>query len=330
MPRAFPLPAPLTIAGAVFHRLAGSSLDTRRLKSFVKIVDAGSVTRAADLLHIAQPALSQQIALLESQFKQKLLIRSQQGVKPTKAGQVLYRHALSILKQLEQAENDIRNSAESLTGTVSVGLAPYSSASSLSLALLRQVRERYPDVQLQIQESFTGAYSELVMNGRMDMAVLHGAGPIHGLKFTPLLAEDFHLVGPVEQVKEAPYTVSELVSLPLLLPSKMNFVRKAVETAFSRARAVPRVVAEIEAIETLRNAVAQGMGLTIMPWAVARQLALPGVTTTQRITNPSIQETISVCVSDHMPLSEAAAAVNDILHRLAAEFIAEGRWQDLR
>ncbi|MGI3198941.1 LysR family transcriptional regulator [Streptomyces sp. GLT-R25] len=78
-------------------------MDTRRLYSFVKIVDAGSITRAADILHIAQPALSQQLSALEAQFKQQLLIRSKRGVAPTEAGRALYRHAQLILRQIDLA-----------------------------------------------------------------------------------------------------------------------------------------------------------------------------------------------------------------------------------
>ena len=89
-------------------------LETRRLKSFLKIVDTGSLTRAASALNIAQPALSQQIASLEHHFKQKLLIRSQHGVTPTEAGRVLYRHAQAILKQLQQAEADVYKAAATL------------------------------------------------------------------------------------------------------------------------------------------------------------------------------------------------------------------------
>ncbi len=78
-------------------------MNLRRLKYFVKIVDTGSLTRASAVLHIAQPALSQQIATLEGEFNQQLLIRTKRGVTPTDAGQVLYQHAISILKQCEFA-----------------------------------------------------------------------------------------------------------------------------------------------------------------------------------------------------------------------------------
>ena len=88
-------------------------MDTRRLKSFLKIVDTGSLTRAAAALNIAQPALSQQLQSLVAHFRQKLLIRSQQGVTPTEAGRVLYRHAQAILKQFDQAETDVKRSSAS-------------------------------------------------------------------------------------------------------------------------------------------------------------------------------------------------------------------------
>ena len=65
-------------------------MNLRRLKYFIKIVDVGSLTQAADILHIAQPALSQQLATLEGEVDQQLLIRTKRGVTPTNAGKILY------------------------------------------------------------------------------------------------------------------------------------------------------------------------------------------------------------------------------------------------
>lgn len=71
----------------------GGNMNFRRLKYFVKIVDIGSLTQAAEVLHIAQPALSQQVATLEGELNQQLLIRTKRGVTPTGAGKILYTHA---------------------------------------------------------------------------------------------------------------------------------------------------------------------------------------------------------------------------------------------
>jgi len=303
-------------------------LDTRRLQSFVKIVDTGSVTRAADLLHIAQPALSQQLAALEAQFKQKLLIRSPQGVVPTKAGQTLYRHAHAILKQLDQAHLDVARSADSLTGRVTVGLAPYSVASTLSMSLLSAVRQRHPGILLHINESFSGPYSELIMTGRMDMAVIHGAGPIKGVQFAPLLVEEFFLVAPVGQPLPGkasdPVALEDIAELPLLLPSQVNFVRKAVDSAFAQTKRAPRLVAEVEALDTLRDAVAAEIGCAILPESVASRMVLPGRSRLRPIKTPVIEDTVSLCVSDHLALSEPAAAVHAVLADLAGRLAASG------
>ena len=80
-------------------------MNFRRLKYFVKIVDIGSLTQAAEVLHIAQPALSQQVATLEGELNQQLLIRTKRGVTPTDAGKILYTHARAILRQCEQAQD---------------------------------------------------------------------------------------------------------------------------------------------------------------------------------------------------------------------------------
>src|SRR3954466_15748055 len=112
------------------------SMNLRRLKYFVKIVDIGSLTQAADVLHIAQPALSQQLATLEGEVRQQLLLRTKRGVTPTEAGKVLYRHAQLILRQCDQAQVDMNAAGEGISGAVSVGLAPGTAAAGLAMPLL--------------------------------------------------------------------------------------------------------------------------------------------------------------------------------------------------
>lgn len=169
-------------------------VDFRKLQSFVKIVDAGSISRAAGILNTAQPALSQQIAALEQHFGQQLLIRSNSGVAPTQAGLVLYRHALFMLKHLEQVQLDVSRASDALAGHVSVGLATYSTTSALSLPIIQAVRRQYPGITLHINDSFGQILSELVMSGRMDMAVIYASQPIKGTHLQSLFSEELFLV----------------------------------------------------------------------------------------------------------------------------------------
>lgn len=293
-------------------------MNLRRLRYFVKIVDVGSLTQAADLLHVAQPALSQQLATLEGEVRQQLLTRTKRGVTPTEAGRALYRHAQIILRQCEQARMDLLSASQGLTGAVSVGLAPGTAAAQLALPLLRAVRSRHPGILLYLNETYGTTLSELIMNGRMDLAVLYGGRTqVHGLSFTPLLREELHVVGPgTEPALPSDVPLTMLDELDLYLARPYNVVRRMVDEAFAGAGLTPRVVAEVESASTLTAVIAEGLGATILPESMARQIAAATGGWLSRIVQPVIAAPLALCQSDHLPLSEPAAAIRDILREL--------------
>ena len=300
-------------------------MNLRRLKYFVKIVDIGSLTQASEILHIAQPALSQQLATLEGEFQQQLLVRTKRGVTPTEAGKVLYRHAQIILRQFEQARSNVKNSARALSGQVSVGLAPGTAASALALPLLKTVRARHPDIVLHLNESFGTTLSELVLNGRMDMAILYGGGGLmQGLAFEPLLTEELFVVAPSGMLAcDEQITLPQLRDVELLLPRAHNYLRKYVDEAFASLQMSPRVVAEIESAATLAAAVATGVGATVLPVSAARAVAATIQADLCRIVSPSIEVPLALCASDHLPLSEPAQAVKAIVLELVDDLELE-------
>jgi len=301
-------------------------VNLRRLKYFVKIVDIGSLTQASEILHIAQPALSQQLATLEGEFQQQLLVRTKRGVTPTEAGKVLYRHAQIILRQFEQARSDVKNSGRVLSGQVSVGLAPGTAAAALALPLLKTVRARHPEIVLHLNENFGTTLSELVLNGRMDMAILYGGGGlVQGLAFEPLLTEELFVVAPSGLLAQGgdQITLAELRDVDLLLPRSHNYLRKYVDEAFASLQMSPRVVAEIESAATLAAAVATGVGATVLPVSAARVVAASIQADLCRIVSPAIEVPLALCVSDHQPLSEPAQAVKAIVLELVDDLELE-------
>lgn len=299
-------------------------MDTRRLSAFVKIVDTGSLTRAADNLHVAQPALSQQVAALEAQFRQRLLIRSKRGVMPTEAGRALYRHAQIILRQLGQAHAEVGQGTQAIAGNVSLGLAPYSAGAALALPLLQRVRERFPGILLHINENFGGVISELVMTGKMDMALIYQPGPIRGVKFEPMFEEALCLLASPQMGigREKEVALAALEGMPLLLPSRIHTIRRLVESAFERAGLVLNVVAEIESATTLASAVDASIGATVLPLSSAlsiaetqRRVSGRDLAVTQ-IVQPSLSARVSICLPDHLAPSDAAQAVHDLIVEL--------------
>jgi LysR family nitrogen assimilation transcriptional regulator len=296
-------------------------VNLRRLKYFVKIVDIGSLTQAAEVLFIAQPALSQQLATLEGEFQHQLLVRTKRGVTPTEAGKVLYRHAQLILRQCDQAQVDMQAAGRGLSGAVSVGLAPGTAAAGLALPLLRVLRARHPGIVPYLNETYGSTLSELIMNGRMDLAVLYGGKvAVHGLQFLPLLREPLYLVGPPSMPAPAETVpLAVLADIDLYLPRPYNVVRRLADEAFIGVGLAPRVVAEIESASTLTAVIADGLGASIVPASMAREVVLACGAWQSRIVEPSIEAPLALCQSDHLPLSEPAQAVKEILLELVAE-----------
>jgi LysR family nitrogen assimilation transcriptional regulator len=293
-------------------------MNLRRLQYFVKIVDIGSLTQAADILHVAQPALSQQLATLEGEVRQQLLVRTKRGVTPTEAGRALYRHAQLILRQCEQARVDMLAASKGLSGAVSVGLAPGTAAAGLALPLLRAARTRHPGILLYLNETYGSTLSELVMNGRMDLAVLYGGKTaVHGLSFVPLLKEQLFVVGPDRMLAPPDLVPLRMLGeIDLYLARPYNVVRRMVDEAFAGIGLAPRVVAEIESASTLTAAIADGLGATILPESMARQIVASCNAWMCRIVEPGIEAPLALCQSDHLPLSEPARAIRDILIEL--------------
>jgi LysR family nitrogen assimilation transcriptional regulator len=305
------------------------SLNFKTLRSFITAVDACSLSAAALKLDIAQPALSHQIASLEKHFQQRLLIRSNAGVTPTAAGHELYRHASVILQQLEQAERDVAGRGDALSGTVCVGLATYSTTSILSTPLLTAVREKYPDIQLFINDNFGLVLSEMVMAGRMDMALIYAPQEIKGVRLEPLLVEELFLIAPPGTALAAGCDdgigLSELAGMSLLLPGRTHFLRRLIDSALTRAQVKPRIVAEIESAATLCQAIDAGLGATVLPRALVASFPGERRPEVRRMVGPMLEATVSLCVSDHLALTPAALAVKQELRQVVADLVRSGK-----
>ncbi|KAA9156001.1 LysR family transcriptional regulator [Amycolatopsis acidicola] len=298
-------------------------MDTRRLGYFVRVVDIGNITRAADSLHIAQSALSQHISALENEFKTRLLERTGRGVVATGPGRSLYRYAQGILRLEKAARLDLRDGTDSPAGLVTVGLASYSMASSVAVPLLRVVRERYPEIQLQLIQNLTVVMSQAVLLGQVDMALIYDPGYVKGVAFERALEEEFHLVVSASAPRVTPrgdtVTLREASTVDYILPSEVHTVRQLTDGAFHAAGLHCRVVAEIEPSTVLRDAVVSGLGATILPLSAARTYFAPEEVRVYRFSDARLRTRMSLCTSEAQPLSEPAELVAEVLRGLLAE-----------
>jgi LysR family transcriptional regulator, nitrogen assimilation regulatory protein len=283
-------------------------METRRLANFIAIVDCGSLTRAAERMHVAQPALSQQLAGLEAAYEKTLVSRSRQGITVTPAGRALYRNAQTVLRQLKQLESDVKSAGDYVSGHVSVGL-PVSCAPIVSMPLIQAVHERFPHILLQISENLSGLLGELILNNRLDLAMLYAAHGSEGLIRKPLLIERLCLVNvaalaPSLDVDNT-VSVRQMADVPLVLPSHSNGLRALVDAAFSRHGLKPRIVAEIDSFPSLRAAAECGFAATILPRSATS--ADTGSLLVTDIVGPTIERTIVLCRPSAPGISERSS-----------------------
>ncbi|MGM9424893.1 LysR family transcriptional regulator [Hydrogenophaga sp. MI9] len=310
-------------------------MELRQLRYFVRVVELGSISRAAADLSLVQSALSQQITRLESELSTRLLQRSPQGVTPTEAGLAFFREAQLTLRHAEQA---VRSAQEArLTGTVSVGLAP-TTAAVLGLPLMRAMRERYPNVRLHMVESLSGHLSAMLNARQIDLAVLFDSRiqasqtlrSARRWSVLPLLEEDLFLI--TAQAHAAPrrgarIRMNQLREEPLILPSGPHGLRSTLDAAFARARVAPNLVLEIDSLAMLMEAVSAGLGGTLQPWAAVARFADAGARFHMaRITDPGVTRENWLCALSEEELSPAALAARVVLRDCARALVAEGAW----
>ncbi|MGK0567267.1 LysR substrate-binding domain-containing protein [Bordetella bronchiseptica] len=298
-------------------------MDIRGLRYFVAIVDCGSLTKAAEQVRVAQPALSQQLAALEAELEVPLLLRSSKGVAPTDAGSALYRHARAILKQLEATRDEVRTAGAMVSGTVAIGL-PTTVAALVAMPLLRAVRARHPDVRLQLFESMSGYIGELLANWRLDFAILFRDADSRIVELEPLAQETLYLIGQcgasLAPDGQDSVALQALGSLPLALPSGAQGLRLLIERSFAQAGIALDVVAELDSLPCLLGAAQEGLACTILPVSV---LAATGMQTPCWRITPEIRRTLSLCWPRSGPRTPAAQAVEAILREIVAERLGE-------
>jgi LysR family nitrogen assimilation transcriptional regulator len=320
-------------AGCFGKEVTSTLLNPRKLDYFVTVVDSGSFSKAAADLGITQPTLSQQIASLESHLGRSLLVRGARTVMVTEAGRVLYRHAQLLRRQMRQAEDAIRNADESAVGGVSLGLATCGAAATLALPVLVRMRQHHPDLRLQISDNFAGVLSEWIMSGRIDVALVYGMGPVHGVRFEPLFHEELFLIAPNDfphALRDGRLPLHALRDESFILPSAVHFLRPLIDRACVAQGFRPRVVAEVDSLSGLLETLRHGLGITILPRSALEQQAGSGTFAVLPLGPDRIEVPGSLCVSDHLPITPAIETLASVIRTLVREQLEGGVWRGVR
>ena len=312
-------------------------MELRQLRYFVRVVELGSMSRAALDLDLVQSAMSQQISRLEGELATRLLQRSSKGVVPTEAGLAFFREAQLTLRHAEHAVRAAQQLR--LSGTASVGLAS-TTAGVLGVPLMRAMRERYPDVRLHLVESMSGHLTQMLNARQLDLAVLFDTGVARRWSVMPLLEEKLYLMVPRATKPSAtaitadkPDTISmaQLQGVPLILPTGAHGLRSTLDAAFDRARLAPNLVAEVDSLTMLMDAVCAGLGCTVQPWAaLGRVLNAAQRLQWTEIADAQVRRSNALCSLSDDELSPAALATRVVLADCARALVTSGQWEGSR
>jgi LysR family transcriptional regulator, nitrogen assimilation regulatory protein len=302
-------------------------MEIRQFRYFLSIADTGSFSRAAQVLHIAQPALSQQIAQLEGELGEQLLVRHRAGVQMTQQGEVFYRHAQRVLKAIAETALAVQGSAAQAAGRVSLGL-PQSTAEQYAMPLLQALREHHPAIELEVFDEISGYLLRSLLQGRLDMAVIVSDEDAQLLASQALFDEELFLVSRSDMApRKKAIDMKAMCALPLALPGMAHGVRARVELAVRQAALIlPTPVVQANSMRVMRRAVLQGLAHAIMPWAAVAEELQEG---RMQITplKPRLSRRVYLCTAPDSELSLAGQAVHALLRERCLEDVRSGHWQ---
>jgi LysR family transcriptional regulator, nitrogen assimilation regulatory protein len=303
-------------------------MNLRQLQYFIEVSELESVTKAADRLHVAQPALSRHMRSLEHELGVPLFERDGRGIILTNAGLVFRDRIRAVLRDLDRAQLEVQALSRSPGGRIDFGM-PFSISQALTRALVQRVHDELPAVALRVIDGWTGFIIEWLLRGRLDLGIIYD----HTLKSDvlrtePLAAEEQFLVCAADDKlsQRESITLAEVADLPLALPSREHGLRLAVEQYMQTIGKTPQVRIELEPIVGLKQFAQQGNLYTILPRGEMEEDLVVGRVKIVRITNPTIRRTLFIAWSNERPNTPQMKAVLKIAKRETANIIKRGNW----
>lgn len=301
-------------------------MELRQLRYFIGASEAGSLLQASGRLHVAQPALSHQIATLEDEIGAKLFNRSSRGITLTEAGRVFLQHAKIVIADIDRARSAVLESGSVPRGDVAIGF-PTTVALTATMPVLSACRTQLPEVRLRIVEAYSGFLQEWLHSGRLDVALMYGDVPEHGLLKRPLLDDKLVLVSGIAGGRmPRKLSLARLADRDLVLPGRDHGLRRIIDEAFAPLKLQLKVVAEIESLGIVKRAVEAGIGDTILPLGSVAEEVAAGRLRTAVIDSPAMSRRVVYATNTGRPDTLAKAAVGALVHNVLRDMVRSGAW----
>ncbi len=301
------------------------TLDVRQIRYFIALYEEGSITRAAERLHVVQPAVSMQIRKLEAEYGLTLFDRTSQGVLPNEIARQLYKICLGIMDNIEAAHHFLVDANGRVMGDVAVGIPP-----TLALGTVARIVNRYTAkfsaVKLRIVEGYSSSIVGWLESGEIDIGILTTEYGEAKFSSRALIEEEIFAVVPSDHpiAKKDVVTGREFAALNVILPSEPNLLRRLIDTSFADAGIELAPNLEIDSLTSVLELVSHGY-VTLLPGHdmsdLLRRFGLQAIP----VHEPVTKRKLIACYSSQKLLSKAAEALIDVLHE---DLTASGHHED--
>ena len=247
----------------------------RHKRIFQKIYETQSVTRAAEALHMTQPAVTRALQELEKYYGLRLFERLNRRLTVTEAGRRMYDYALHLTETFDTMEKSLRDWERQ--GVLRVG-ASVSLGCSLLPQLARTFQEEHPGVEVRVRIANGELLRRDLLENRLDLALLEGEENGADLMLTPFAAGEMALIVPPGHplARAGGATLAQAAAYPLLLRETGSATRRFLDQLLMSRGLAVQPVWESASTQALLSAVREGLGITLVPWALARQTVLRG------------------------------------------------------
>ena len=282
-------------------------MELRQLRYLEAVARHRHFTHAAEELHVAQSALSHQIARLERELGVELLARTTRSVEPTQAGSLVVARARAILAEAGALREEVDELRGLVRGRVTVGALLFGGELDIP-ALLASFTNAYPEIDVGLREGTVQRMVDGLGDGSIDLAFVLEREPRDEFERAPLSSEELAVVmspGHALAADRGALRVGALAGERLIGFERGSSVRRLVDETFERAGVSPRIALEGNDLALVRSLVAEGIGLAIMPRTFAE---LPGPPVALRPLKPALRMTVALWWRRGRHLSPAARA----------------------
>ena len=305
-------------------------MELKELRNFMRVARAGSVSRAAQELRLAQPALSRQIKKLEEELGVPLFARHGRGVRLSAAGSLLLERAEAITHLVHQTAEEIREDRSPESGRITLGVPP-AAGKLLIPPFVERFQKAWPKTRLHMREGVTSSLQEWLMEKRIDVALLHNPPHLAALEITPVLSERMLVIGPPphlirDKAHPAQFRVGDLTELPLILPNMAHTNRRLVEHFALENGVRLRIKIEADSVVFAKALVEKGLGYTILTYAAVQDDVERKKLTVYPIVWPALSTKVSIVTLRDQAPSKLIQQTSDMLHDVCRTLVRSKVW----